>query len=489
MSAAPRLRIAPSPTGTVHLGLARTALFNWAYSRGRGGAFILRIEDTDRQRSTEESERAILEGLRWLGLEWDEGPDVGGDHGPYRQSQRLPRHRELAQRLLAEGHAYRCFATPEELAALREEQLGGARKLAYDGRYRDLDPAEAERRAQAGEPFTLRFRVPEGETRVADLVRGEVVFANAEVEDWVMLRPDGNPTYNFVVVCDDADMQITHVLRGEEHLVNTPKQVLLYQALGLEPPEFGHLSLMLGKDKRKLSKRSGDTALDDYRAKGYPKEAILNFLALQGWALDAEHDLFSVAQLVENFDIRNVSKAGAVFDPDKFLWMAGEYVRMDSPARLAERCAPFVIEARLMTVEEVDARRSWYERVVANERERIRLYSELPPRIAHYFAPDEAVEYDPKAEKNARKRAGRIETLGAYLSWLREREDLGDAASLGAATLAWVKQRELAPPELFQPLRCALTGMAGGPDLFEVIALLGPQAALARIERGLQRLA
>ncbi len=487
VSASLRVRIAPSPTGAIHLGLARTALFNWAYARGRSGEFLLRIEDTDRERSTAESERAILEGLSWLGLEWDEGPDVGGPHAPYRQSERVELHREAGEKLLAAGHAYRCFCSQERLEALREGQAAARQNPAYDGRCRDLDPSAVRTRAAAGEKSVLRFRVPPGRTRIEDLVRGDVSFDNSEVDDWIMLRQDGTPTYNFCVVVDDIAMRITHVLRGEEHLVNTPKQVLLYNAFGAPPPQFAHLPLMLGKDKKKLSKRSGDTSLDDYRRKGYPREAIANFLCLQGWALDGEHEIFSIDQLVRRFDIRDVNRAGAIFDPDKFLWMAGEYIRKDTVERLAERCAPFVIEAGLCGADELERAREWYLAVVALEQERIRLYSELPPRIAHYFAADDAVRYDPEAEAAVRKRGDGAAVLAAYLAWLRERSDLDQPASLSAATKAWLAERGWKVPALFQPLRCALTGLAGGPDLFEVIRLLGCERTLARMEAGIRR--
>lgn len=473
----------------MHLGLARTALFNWAYARGRGGTFVLRIEDTDRERSTKESEEAILDGLRWLGVDWDEGPGVGGEYGPYYQTERVARHLELADRLLEQGYAYRCFCSSERLTALREEQMGRKETPAYDGLCRALAPEAVAARHAAGEASVIRFRVPDGETRIADLVRGDVVFQNAEVDDWIMVRQGGNPTYNFVVVCDDADMCISHVLRGEEHLVNTPKQVLLFSALGFEPPQFGHLPLMLGKDRKKLSKRSGDTSLEDYRAKGYPKEAIVNFLCLQGWALDGETEVFSVEQLVEKFDIRGVSKGGAVFDIEKFQWLAGEYIRTDSVERVADRCVPFVESAGLATREDLAARHDWYLRVVAQEQERIRLYSELPARIAYLFAEDDAVEYDAKAEKGARKHAERLETLADYRTWLGERADLADAASLGAATKEWVQERGAKIPQLFQPLRCALTGLPGGPDLFEVIGLLGHESSLRRLGHALERLA
>jgi len=488
-----RVRIAPSPTGTVHLGLARSALFNWGYARGRGGKFLLRIEDTDKARNTEESLHGIIEGLRWLGIEWDEGPDIGGPFEPYYQSEREERHMQRAQELLASGAAYRCFHTPEELEAKRAEKEARPRDDPRGGApiqsdYRDLDPAEAAQRAES-EPYAVRFRIPEGRTEFTDLVRGDVGFDNAEIEDWIMVRRGGGPTYNFVVVCDDADMQISHVFRGEEHLTNTPKQVLLYQALGLEPPQFGHLPLLLGKNKKKLSKRDGGVSLDDYRREGYPREAIINFLCLQGWALDGENDLFTVEQFVEAFDIADVSKGGSVFDVEKFQWMAGEYTRALAVPELADRCAPFVVAAGQMTDAELSDRTDWYRRVVAEEQERIRLYSELPARIAHYFADDDSVEYEPKAEKGARKRDGRVETLTAYAAWLRERGAIGDVEELGAATKEWISARELKIPELFQPLRCALTGMGGGADLFVLMDLIGFERTLARIEAGTTRLA
>ncbi len=483
-----RVRFAPSPTGKLHVGGARTALFNWAFARGRGGVFLLRIEDTDPERSRREHEAEILEGLAWLGLDWDEGPDVGGPHGPYRQSERLERHRELADRLLAEGRAYRCFCGPERLAELRAEQEARKQTPAYDRRCRSVAPDESARRAAAGEAFTLRFLVPEGETRFRDAVRRDVTFANAEVDDWIMVRTDGKPTYNFVVVCDDADMAVTHVLRGEEHLVNTPKQVLLYRALGFDVPEFGHLPLMLGTDGRKLSKRTGDTALADYRDGGYPPEALANFLCLQGWALDGETEVFSLETLVERFDVADVGKAGSVFDPDKLLWLAGEYVRADSPERLAERCAPFVAAAGLADADELERRRPWFVDVLRTEQERIRTYAELPARIAYLFAADDAVEYDDKALKNARKHARARELLEEYGAWLAERFDEGPDA-VREATKAWVVERELKMPVLFQPLRLALTGLPGGPDLFEVMALLGRDASLRRIRVAGERLA
>jgi glutamyl-tRNA synthetase len=485
-----RVRIAPSPTGAVHLGLCRTALFNWAFARRHGGKFIMRIEDTDLGRSTEVSEKAILEGLEWLGLDWDEGPDKGGPFEPYHQTQRVVRHLELGEQLLASGHAYRDFSTPEELDAWRAAQEARKQREAYRGSDRDLDPAESQRRAAGGESFATRFRIPEGESSFTDLVRGKVTIPHFEIDDWVMVRRGGEaPTYNFVVVCDDFDMQISHVFRGEEHLVNTPKQLLVYAALGKEAPEFGHLPLMLGTDRKKLSKRTGDTALGDYEAKGYPKAAIVNFLALQGWALDGENDLFTREQFVAAFDIGDVSKAGAVFDPKKFLWMAGEYLRQESPAVLLEHVLPFVLEEGLMTSAEIDERREWLTQVAVSVQDRLQLYSEFPVWIAHFFAADDQVPYDAKAEKGARKRERGVELLDGFLAALESGALQGEPAALASATKEWIETQDAKIPELFQPLRCALTGMPGGPDIFETMALLGLASAKARIRAAMDRLA
>jgi glutamyl-tRNA synthetase len=484
-----RLRFAPSPTGQLHIGGARTALFNWAYARHTGGVFVLRIEDTDAERSRKEHEHTILESLRWLGLAWDEGPEVGGPFGPYRQSERLERHQSLAAELVERGAAYRCFCTSERLDALREAQVARKETPAYDRACAAIPPEVARARESAGEPCVVRFRVPAGATSLEDEIRGPVTFDNREVDDWIMLRKDRRPTYNFVVVCDDVDMRITHVVRGEEHLVNTPKQVLLYRAFEEPLPRFAHLPLMLGADGKKLSKRTGDTALADYRAQGFSPEATLNFLSLQGWALDGSTEVFGPDELVARFELGAVSKGGAIFDLTKFRWLAGEYVRRASPAQLAERCAPYVVAAGLASAAELEERRAWFEVVVASEQERFELYSELPGRIAYLFEPDLEVTYEPEAEAAARKQPEAAELLAAFGDWLAARLAEGsEVQGLGAAAKQWVKDRGLKLPALFQPLRCALTGRGGGPDLFTVMGLLGPEAARRRIAAAVQRL-
>lgn len=487
MTAEIRVRYAPSPTGRLHVGGARTALFNWAFARRKGGTFVLRVEDTDRERSSQEFEEAIYEGMRWLGLDWDEGPEKEGDCGPYRQSERTEAHLGVAARLRQAGWAYPCFCSAERLEELREGQKARGENPRYDGLCRDLTKEEVVARVEAGETPVLRFRVPEGSTRFDDHIRGTVEVQNADVDDWVMVRGDGSPTYNFVCVVDDSEMRITHVIRGEDHLTNTPKQILLYQALGLPTPEFAHLPLMLGTDKKKLSKRSGHTAVQDYRDLGYPAAAMWNFLCLQGWALDGENDVFGVDEVLANFELGDVSKGGSIFDPEKLLWMAGEYVRKESVEELAGHCAPFVTRAGLLSEGELSDRGDWYRKLVGMEQERIRLYAELPERIAYAFAADGEVAFDDDAVKNATKRG--TDTLKSYREWIAPRLEGGvDEDALRDDTKAWVKEAGVKFPDLFQPLRCALTGRAGGPDLFEVMGVLGAEATLARIDAGLERL-
>ncbi len=488
MTSPPRVRFAPSPTGQLHIGGARTALFNWAYARGRGGTFVLRIEDTDFERSKPEYERAILDGLRWLGLDWDEGPDVGGPCGPYRQSERVERHQSQALELERRGLAYRCFCSSERLEALRAEQAAARARVAYDRHCAELAPAEVQRRRAAGEPSVLRYRVPSGRTHIQDAVRGEVVFDHAEVDDWIMLRSGDLPTYNFVVVVDDIDMRISHVIRGEEHLINTPKQALLYAAFGAPTPEFAHLPLMLGTDGKKLSKRTGDTALEDYRKEGYPPAAVVNFLCLQGWALDGSREIFSTDELVAQFDLKDISKGGAIFDLDKFRWLAAEYLRREGPAELARHCAPYVVARGLASASELAARQPWFERVVSCEKERIHTYAELAPRVEWLFRSDRELVFDPQALAAARKFPAAPSTLTDFAGWL-EAQGSRSAEELRAAAKEWVTQRGLKMPALFQPLRLVLTGQPGGLDLFEAIELLGRAPSLLRIRAGAERLA
>jgi glutamyl-tRNA synthetase len=462
-------------------------------ARGRGGSFVLRVEDTDPERSKREYEDAILDGFRWLGIDWDEGPDVGGPFAPYRQSERIERHLERARELVAKGLAYRCFATANELSELRAGQEARKETLRYDGRYRTLDPEEAERRAAAGEAHTIRFRVPDqetgGETVFDDSIRGRVRFAHAEVEDWIMVRTDSSPTYNFVCVCDDADMRITHVVRGEEHLVNTPKQILLFRAFGLEPPTYAHLPLILGTDGKKMSKRTGDTALEAYRVAGHPPEAVVNFLCLQGWALDGEREVFDRSELVAHFDVKNVSKGGSIFDPDKLSWLSGEYLRAEPLEQTLLRAAPFLEAAGLLVDGDLEERADFWHLAIESIRERVRLYAEIPGKLAFLFAPDSVLPWDAGAEAKTRKSTDAADVLEGLASFLADLPDERfQRTTLADELKQWCATQGHKLGAVFQPLRTALTGEPGGPELADVLGLLGRGRSVARLTAAVGRL-
>ena len=341
-----RLRFAPSPTGHLHVGNARTALFNWLLARGRHGTFVLRIEDTDTERSTRESEQSILEDLKWLGLDWDEGPDVGGSMGPYRQTERMDRYDAVLQEWLATGVAYRCFCTPESLEAERKTALAAGLAPKYSGRCRELPKEDSAHRVAAGEPAAVRFRVPPGrDVTFTDIVRGDVTFSSEVIGDPVIVRSDGRPAYNFAVVVDDVQMAITHVIRGEDHISNTPRQVLMYEALGATPPAFAHLSLVLGPDHAPLSKRHGATSVAEFRERGYLPEALVNYLALLGWSPGENEEILPAAEMARRFSLEKVGHSAAVFDTAKLAWMNRHYMKEADPGRLARQALPYFVRA------------------------------------------------------------------------------------------------------------------------------------------------
>ncbi len=345
-----RVRFAPSPTGHLHVGNARTALFNWLMARGSGGAFILRIEDTDVVRSTRESEEAILQDLRWLGLQWDEGPDVGGPHGPYRQSERLHLYRAYAEELLSSGRAYYCFCSEERLAAERQAAKASGQPTKYSGTCRAIPPADARSRFERGEPAAVRFRVPaDREIVFQDQVRGPVAFHTSVIGDPVLVRSDGNPAYNFAVVVDDALMDVTHVVRGEDHISNTPRQLLVYEALGFTPPRFAHLALVMGPDHTPLSKRHGATSVAEFRGKGYLPEALVNYLALIGWSPGGDEELLPADELARRFSIEAVGHSAGVFDEEKLAWVDRHYLRIADPSHLARLAVPYLQKAGFVT--------------------------------------------------------------------------------------------------------------------------------------------
>lgn len=479
-----RVRFAPSPTGYLHIGGARTALFNYLYARQNGGVFVLRVEDTDRERSTPEAIAAILSGLRYLGLDWDEGPEKGGDHGPYFQSERLPRYAAYVERLLEARKAYRCFCSRERLDALRDSQKEAKGRIQYDRRCLGLAPAEVTRRQAAGEPSVARFLVPEGETVVRDLIRGDVCVQNAEVEDFVIQRTDGTCVYNFAVVGDDHEMEISHVIRGEDHLPNTPKQVLLFQALGFPVPEYAHIPLILAQGGGKLSKRHGAVSVMEYEEMGYLPEAMINFLARMGWSYDDREELFSIADLIEKFSFKGVSKSGAVYDLKKLQHLGGHYLRQRPLEDIVRMTAPRLVAAGLLTPEALERGRQRLALMISLERDRAENLSQIVEKVRFYFEPPR--DLDAGALKALRKAKGCGPLLERYAasvaSAVSEEAWRPDSPStLEEHGRAFTATEGIGLGDLAQPLRCIVSGRSATPGLFEVLAILGRKATLERL--------
>jgi len=478
---ADRLRFAPSPTGYLHVGGARTALFNWLYARHYGGQFLLRIEDTDKARSTEESTRAIFDGFKWLGLDWDE--EV------VHQGANLARHQADVRRLLETDRAYRCFCTTEELEEQRAAAKARGEAFKYDRRCDRLLTEEIERRVAAGMPYVVRFRMPAGTTAWNDLVHGAISFANEDIGegDFIILRSDGTPIYNLAVVSDDIAMRITLVMRGDDHVSNTPKQILLYEALGAGVPRFAHLPMIHGPDGKKLSKRHGATAVGDYEHMGILPDAMLNFLALLGWSPGGDIEVMTVAQMVELFSTDGLSKKAAIFDMTKLEWMNGQHLSMTSAEELATRLTPLIVSAGLATDGELVTRRDWFHQLIDLLKVRARTLDDIVRQAAPYFT--ETVEYDADAvAKGWKDREATLVILNA------SRDALAAAPSWTTDTLE-PELRRLAERigvgagKIFQPLRIALTGVAASPGIFDVLVLLGRERSLARIDAALRRLA
>jgi glutamyl-tRNA synthetase len=470
----PRLRFAPSPTGYLHVGGARTALYNWLYARKFGGEFLLRVEDTDRARSTEESTRAIFEGLEWLGLAWD------GD--VVYQGANLERHRADATRLLDNGTAYRCFCTQAELAERRAEAEARGESFKYDRRCDRLAPDEVARRVAEGVPFTIRFRVPEGSTSWTDLVHDEIAFPNKDIEDFIVLRTDGTSIYNMAVVSDDIAMRITVVMRGDDHISNTPKQIMLYRALGAELPTFAHLPMIHGLDGKKLSKRHGATAVGDYQHLGILPSAMINFLALLGWSPGNDIEVMTLPQMVELFDVAGLQKKAAIFDPKKLEWMNGQHLSLVTSQELFARVVPAMEAAGLATADELEARREWFVSLLDLLKVRARTIDDIVRQAGPYFRGK--IGYDPDAvAKQWKDRAGTVailtharDTLAGLERW--EPAAMEKALRVLAERLGFGEKAG----RVFQPLRVALTGLAASPGIFDVLLMLGRDRALTRID-------
>jgi glutamyl-tRNA synthetase len=455
-----RLRFAPSPTGYLHVGGARTALFNWLLARKERGIFILRIEDTDVARSTQESVDAILEGMRWLGLDWDEGP--------FYQSDNFPLYREFAERLLQSGKAYKCYCSAEELEAKREKALAEGRKPKYDGTCRDL-AADI-----PGKPFVVRFRAPrEGVTAFDDLVKGQISFNNEELDDLIIQRTDGTPTYNFTVVVDDASMAITTVIRGDDHVNNTPRQILLYEALGCPVPRFAHVPMILGADKTRLSKRHGATSVMAYRDMGYLPEAMVNYLVRLGWS-HGDEEIFSLDELIEKFTIEAVGRSAGVFNPDKLLWLNAHYIKTGDPERLARLLVPFLAERGVVAGSGPDL-----PSVVRTLQERARTMLELADGALFYYRSD--FSYDPQAAEKFFV----PETVSLFETLLERLANLADFSHLEieAQFKEICVERGIKLGQLGPPVRVALCGGTTSPSIFDVIQVLGKGETIMRVER------
>ncbi len=476
-----RVRFAPSPTGFLHIGGARTALFNWLFARHNQGTFILRIEDTDEVRSTEESVRGILDSMAWLGLDWDEGPtpdgqSVKGSYGPYFQMQRLDKYQAACDQLVREGKAYPCYCTPEEVEKMRELALLAKRPPKYNGTCRNLTVDERKAKEAQGRKKSVRFKTPQaGQVRFTDIIHGPKEFESELLEDFVILKTSGVPTYNFACVIDDHAMEISHVIRGDDHLSNTPRQLLIYEGLGWKTPQFAHLAMILGSDGARLSKRHGATSVTEYRDAGYLPEVLLNYLALLGWGTEDSQQLFTQPEMVEKFALERCGKSPATFDPNKLIWMNGEYIRKKSVPELAELGKPFFVAKDLDKIP-----REAFEKAVALEQEKIKLLTDIP-KLTDFLIWD-IYDYREEAVNKVLRASGAAEILEEEKKRLATLTPF-TAEAIEALCKALAKERGVKNGATFHPLRVAVSGRTEGPSLFHMVEYLGRERSLERISR------
>ena len=473
-----RVRFAPSPTGYLHVGGLRTALYNYLLARHEGGQFILRIEDTDRTRLVDGAVDALLHALKWAGLNPDEGAPIGGDCGPYVQSERLPIYHKMAQKLVEDGHAYYCFCTPERLEKMREEHSAKGESTAYDRHCRSLSPEEVQRRLAAGEPHVIRLKVPDNRTlTVHDVVRGEVSFDSSLVDDQVLIKTDGFPTYHMAVVVDDHLMGVTHVIRGEEWLSSTPKHLLLYEFFGWEVPQYAHVPLIINESGKKLSKRDGDVSVEAYREKGYLPEAMLNFLCLLGWNPGDEREFFTLEDLSKVFTLERVRKSGAVFDFDKLLYMNGLHMRAKTSEELADLALPFFDKLGQKRPE-----RSYLIKVIEVMAERANLLTDYVVQAPYFYADPESYE-----EATVKKR-WKPQSHDLLAGWLPIMESLAEFTpeNLEACLREFAQSRGVGAGQLLHPVRLDLSGVGNGPSLFHMMEDLGEETCVRRLNKALE---
>lgn len=476
-----RVRFAPSPTGYLHIGNARTALFNYLFARKNNGSLILRIEDTDRERSRKEYEEAIIEDLRWIGIEWDEGPDVGGDYGPYRQSERLHIYREFAEKLLKEGKAYKCYCTKEELEERNRKAIQEGRSPGYDNRCRYLTKSQIEKYEREGRKPVIRIKVPEKEIVVDDLIRGKVKFEGKTIPDFVIMKSDGTPTFNFAVCIDDYLMKITHVIRGEDHLSNTPKHIIVFESINAPVPKFAHMSMTLGPDRTRLSKRHGATSVRAYREEGYLPEAFFNYIALLGWGTEESREIFTKEELIKEFSLERCHKASAIFDKDKLLWMNGYYIRKTPASRIVELSIPFLVKEGLIEENPSKSTISYLEKVIELEKERIKTLKEVPYLI--YFFLKEPIYEKEGVEKYLNEEGKKI--LSQVLPIIEKIEDF-KRENIEKEIRKFCEDMNYKTSRVFHPIRVAVSGRTKGPGLFEMMEVIGKERVLSRIKKVLK---
>lgn len=470
-----RVRIAPSPTGFLHVGTARTAVYNWLFARHNQGKFILRIEDTDVERSDPQMVEIILESLRWLGLDWDEGP--------YYQSQRMGLYKKYAAILLADKHAYYCYCSPDILKKKREQALSQKKDPKYDRTCLRLSEKEKEELERKNTPKAIRIFIPEGETSFYDIVYKELKKANKELDDFVIMRSDGRPTYNFACVVDDLEMEISHVIRGNDHIANTFKQVLIYQALGKQIPEFAHLPLGLAMDRQKISKRKGAVAITDYRDTGYLPEVMLNFLALLGWSPKDEREILAKEELIQTFSLEAVSQSNPIFDLQKLEWMNGEYIRAYDNEKLLDLVVPFLIQENLITLQMAKEKREWLLKFVPLFKERAKTLKDFAEKGKYLFGFD--YQYEPKAVKKIFNSVEVADRLGRFAEKLSSMDDF-KKDKIEETLRKFAEELKIEPAPLIHSVRLATTGVSGGPPLFDILELLGKEEVIRRIEKAVE---
>lgn len=481
-----RVRFAPSPTGMPHIGGIRTALFNYLFAHRYGGKFLLRIEDTDVARTVEGSVEAIFQGLQWMGLNWDEGPEIGGPHSPYFQSQRLPLYQEAAKKLVERGNAYHCYCSPQRLDEMRKEQQAKKLPPGYDRCCRDLTPEQRQQKEAEGATSIIRFKMPlTGQTRFNDLIRKEVIFENSTLDDHVLLKTDGFPTYHLANVVDDHLMEITHVIRGEEWLSSTPRHLLLYQALGYQPPEYAHLPLILGPDRSKLSKRHGAASVKEYAEQGYLRDALFNFLSLTGWSLDDKTELMSREEIIQNFSLERISPTAAIFNIEKLKWMNGVYIRKLTPEQFYDAAQAFLMADKTIAGT-VIADENYVRSTLPLVQDRAKTLVDVPELIRFFFVED--LEYDTNLliEKDM-TREGALKALEVSYEKIKDLTPF-DADNLEKVLRPLAAELGMKTGHLFGALRTATTGRTAAPPLFQTMAVMGKERSLHRIEAAIKKL-